>query len=618
MSDQTLLLLVVGVTIVLYITQVIRIEVTSLFVIVVLPALGILDGKEALSGFSSSATLTVGSMLVLSVALERAGVVDYAARLLSRGKGSGIRGLLVVLAVPTAVISAFINNTPVVALMIPVTLTLARRAGIAPSKVLLPVSYFSILGGTCTLFGTSTNIIVNDLYRQSGGPGLGVFEFAPLGIVYCVVGISYILLFAPRLLPDRKGFSDLVAVQAPGHFVTEVTLKPGSKHAGRTLAQVFPPAREITVIEVVRGEEPYMKPAGDFVLEEGDMLFVESTARPIYHVMADPELERGTAVEDDKLVPLFELLAGEALEGADGESNDAASPGDERVGNVDLRIAEAIVTPNSTFIGRRVRALGLSRKHGVQVLALRRLGRRHQYKLLDLSLRAGDVLLVQGEPESLRLLAEEGDVILVEGVERSLTFPEKAPLALGILAAVVVLAALEVAPIVMLALAGVGLMLLTRCIDARDTVRALDPQVILLLAGTIPLGLAMEKSGLAGEIATKFVELVGDRGTWVIIAGLYVLTITLTEIVSNNACAVLLTPIALGIATQVGMDAKPLMMAIAFGASASFATPIGYQTNTLVMGPGGYKFVDYFRIGLPLNLVMAATASLLIPWFFPP
>jgi di/tricarboxylate transporter len=290
---------------------------------------------------------------------------------------------------------------------------------------------------------------------------------------------------------------------------------------------------------------------------------------------------------------------------------------------VDLRIAEAVVTPTSQFVGRRVRSLGLSRRHGVQVLAIRRLGRQHHTQLRDLRLHAGDVLLVQGEPAHLRNVHEEGDFLLIEGVERTLTFPERAPLAAGILAAVVLLAALGVAPIVLLALAGVGAMLATRCLATRDALRAVDPEVVLLLAGTIPLGLALEQAGLAARAAEWMVRIAGTdvagtaAGGVLLVGALYLLTSLLTEVLSNNAAAVLLTPIALGVAAQAGVDPKPLLVAIAFGASASFATPIGYQTNTLVMGPGGYRFADYLRVGVPLNALMAVTATVLIPVFWP-
>jgi di/tricarboxylate transporter len=587
--ENTLYLLVLGLAVALYATQALRIEVTSLGVIVALAALRILTPEQALSGFSNPATVTVACMLVLSAGLQRAGVVDYISAVLTRWADGGLVRLVATLALPTAGLSAFMNNTPVVALMIPVALALARRAGQAPSQVLLPLSYASILGGTCTLFGTSTNILIHELYIKSGGPGLGVFTFAPLGLILLGIGLLYVLLVA-RFLPRRLGLSELLSAQAPGRFVAELVLPSDSRHSGRSIAQAFPRELDVSVLEVVRDEEAHLKPAPEFRLEPRDGVFLEGEARAIHRLLSDPHLAAGTAIEDDRRV---------------------------RISRVDLRIAEAVVRPNSRFLQRRIRALGLSRRYGIQVLGVRRLGRHHQQNLRDMRLRAGDVLLVQGEPHSLRLLQEEGDVLLVEGVELSLTFPRRAPIALGTLAGVVALATLGAAPIAVLSLAGVAMLLATRCLDVRDAVRAIDPSVLLLLAGTFPLGLAMEETGIARELAMGVAGVLGDASPHLFLGGIYLLTSVLTALLSNNATAVLLTPVVLGIASEMGYRPLPFLMAVLFGASACFATPMGYQTNALVMGPGGYRFRDYLYAGLPLNLILAVVSAAFIPLFWP-
>jgi di/tricarboxylate transporter len=589
-AEATLVLALLAVTVLLLVTQVVRIEVVSLGVIFVLGVSGVVAPAEALSGFSSEATLTVVAMLVLSAALERAGIVDYVSHSLAKSGQGSLRRLLLVLMLPTALFSAFMNNTPVVALMVPVVLALGKRFDVPGSKLLIPISYAAILGGTCTLIGTSTNILVDSLYRQSGGEGFGMFEFSGLGLVYVGVGLAYVVLVGPRLLPRRTVLNELLAASAPGNYVTEVVIRSGSRLCGRPLDEVLGRNADVTVLEVVRDEEAIVGPGADLMLEADDILLVESGARAIHSLLSSTDVEQGTVVADEERVSIQ---------------------------RVDLRVAEMVVTPGSSFVGSVVRDLGLSRRFGIQVLAIRRLGRHHKVKLRDWELRPGDVLLVQGEPAPLRALQEDGDVLLIEGVESDLTFPKKAPLVLGIFAAVVLAATMGLASIVFLALAGVGLMLLTRSIEIREMVRAVDPAVLFLLAGMIPLGKAMETSGLAATVAAWAVELAEPYGPWVLVGVCYLLTSMLTEVLSNNATAVLLTPIVLGIAGRMGLDPKPLLVAVAFGASASFATPIGYQTNTLVMGPGGYLFRDFVRIGLPLNLILAVVAMVLIPLVWP-
>lgn len=596
----------------------VRVEIVSLSLIAVLGLARLLAPGDVFSGFSSQATLAVGAMLMLSAGLERTGVVEYLAGFLGRHAGTSPARTLLALALPTALLSAFMNNTAIVALMIPVTLRLARRGSHKPSRFLLPVSYFAILGGTCTLIGTSTSLLVDSLAREAGRPGFGMFEFTGLGLCYLVVGGAFLLLVGVRLLPERTGFTDLLAVQAPGRFITEIVLRGPGRYVGRTIAEAFGSGDALKVLELVRDEEPRLTPGGDEVLALGDVLYVESTAQELHQLLADPHVGHGPAAADDERALVGQVLAGEMTPDGNALFQEGADGSEPRAKRVDLRLAEAVVTPNSSFVGRAVRELGLGRRRGVQVLALRRLGRQHHADLRALRLKPGDVLLVQGESAALRDIHEEGDFLLIEGVEKTLTFPRKAPLAVGILLAVVALAAADAAPFALLAVAGVAAMLATRCLGVREAAGALDPAVLLLLAAMIPLGKAMEQSGFAALIADRIVGLAGVAGPFVLISALYLLTSLLTEVLSNNAAAVLLTPISLEIAASMEMAPEPLLIAVTFGASASFSTPIGYQTNTMVMGPGGYAFRDYLRVGVPMNLLMWLTASLLIPVFWAP
>ena len=586
-----LLVMILSLTLVLLVTQLIRIEVVALSVIALLGLSGILTPGEALSGFANPAMLTVAAMLVLSAGLERAGIVDYIGRAIARRAHGSLTRVLLLLAMPTAFFSAFMNNTAVVALLIPVAVTLGRSLDQPASKLLIPISFISILGGTCTLIGTSTNILVDGLYRQAGGPGFGMFELSGLGLVYLAIGGVYVILAAPRWLPHRTVLASLMGDSEGGKFVTEVSVPTGSVLIGKRIQDVLGNDAKVRVLELVRQEEATVGPGQATELKAGDVLLIEGSARTIHEMIEQRRVEYGTAISDADRTPIR---------------------------RVDLRMVEAVITPGSNFLHHKVQDLGLNRRLGIRVLALRRLGRHHQYKLRSLGVRSGDVLLLQGERDALRNLQEEGDVLLIEGVEQTLTFPDKAPLALGILLTVVGLAAGDVAPLVLLALAGVGAMLLTGCLTIPLATRALDSSVLFLLAGMIPLGVAMEKAGLAAVIADFVVGIAGPYGPVVMIGAVYLLTSVLTEVLSNNAAAVLLTPICLGIAVQLGIDPKPLLVAITFGASASFATPIGYQTNTMVMGPGGYLFRDFLRIGVPLNILLAIVATLLIPLFWSP
>lgn len=586
-----LLVILLIVTLVLLVTQVVSFEITALAVIATLGLTGLLEPSEALSGFSSAATLTVAAMLVLSAGLERTGVVDYVGRFLARRADGGLSGLLLWLAIPTVLFSAFMNNTAIVAMMIPVALLVSRRLQTSPSKLLIPISYLSILGGTCTLIGTSSNILIDSLYRRSGGPGFGMFEFTALGVLYVIAGGVYVVFIVPRWLPDRSSLAAMASKNGAGEFVTEVTIPENSPFIGRRPGELAAGDGALRVLQLVRNGVVMLGPLPDSEIRAGDVLLVEGSARTIHDILDQRRIVQDTATG-----------------GAD----------QVKIRRVDLRMVEAVIAPNSRLVRRRVRDLRLDRRFGVRVVAVRRQGRPHRFDLQSLDIRSGDVLLLQGEERSLQSVQDEGDVLLIEGVEKTLTFPRKAPLAIAILAAVVTLAATGVAPLVLLAFAGVGLMLLTGCLTLPHATRALEPSVLILLAAMIPLGLAMEKAGLAEVIADGVVDFAGPHGPIFLIGAFYLLTSFLTEVLSNNAAAVLLTPICLGTASKLGMAPEPLLVALAFGASASFATPVGYQTNTMVMGPGGYKFRDYLKVGLPMNLLMAIVATLVIPLFWAP
>ena len=571
-------------------TQAIRIELTALLMMLSLALTGILTPAEALSGISNEATITVAAMLILSAGLARTGALDQLAHYFERMDVGKPRTFLLGLGLAVAIPSAVLNNTAVVIMMIPVVLRICQRKGLEPSKLMIPLSYFSILGGTLTLIGTSTNILVHSLYRDAGGPGFEMFEFTPMGFCYLLLGGTFLFLFSNKLLPKRKVLSQLLEPHDRKSFVTEITISDKSRMAGKTIGEVVAGSESIRILEIVRGEEVLLAPDEDEVVSAGDNLLIEGSAVAIDKLLQRQGLDLASAVADAQRV---------------------------KISRIDLLMVEAVVTPSSTFSNQRLSEIGLNRHYGVKVLAIQRMGRHLQMRLREMKLQIGDVLLVQGEEESLAELEQTGDVLLIEGIDKASRFSGKAPVAVAILGGVVALAAFGVLPLSIAALTGAAVMLLTRCLRIRGAIAALESSVLLLLAGAIPLGIAMQKTGMAEALARSIVHSAQGFGPMALVGSVYLVTSLLTAFLTNNATAVLLTPIILEIARDTGFDAKPLLVAITFGASASFFTPIGYQTNLLVMGPGGYKFRDYFKIGIIMNLILWIAATIMIPIFWP-
>ena len=625
-ADQIVLLVIIVATTTLYITNWLPTEVTSTLAIALLVLTGILQPTQALSGFSSTATITVAAMFVLSAGLMRTGALEAVTLHLGRfAKGNATR-LLLLLAVVEIPASAFMNNTPVVVMMVPVVISLCRQFRLRASKFLLPVSYFAILGGTCTLIGTSTNILVDDLYRQAGGPGFSLFEFSLLGICYAVAGTLFLTLFGQRLLPNRAPLANLLGDRQFTTYVTEILVTGESKLAGRPARDVFrnialdsravvtPPnlsrqhrrlqrptgatvpqrqdrTEPLRLLQVIRYEQEHQAEAlAGLIIQVGDLLVVTGSAKEISLFLEVNQAEIATVVQDEERTP---------------------------VTNLEERVVEAVVLAGSNTTGRRLSDLKLSRRYQVKVMGLQHHGRQQVTGLRQQRIETGDLLLLRGSTASLQNAADGCQLMLVEGVDDLLIRKSKNRVALVIMAAVVVLASLSQLPIVVLALAGAGLMVATRCLRVDEAVRSLEPATLLLLAATIPIGVAMESTGLVNTIVDGIITVIGTQNHLQLLAVFYITTALLTEIISNNAVAVLLTPVALQLASQMGVDPTPLLVAVMFGASAAFMTPFGYQTNAIVMGPGGYKFVDYLRIGAPLQIIMSITAITVIPILWP-
>ncbi|RME47019.1 MAG: SLC13 family permease, partial [Deltaproteobacteria bacterium] len=502
--------------------------------------------------------------------------------------GTSPTRLILVSSLVIAPFSAFINNTPIVVLFVPIILSVASQLGISPSKLLIPASYAAIVGGTCTLIGTSTNIVVgamvSDVWKIS------IFEFAHLGLIYVAICIVYLVTVGHRLLPERETLSYQIQEGRLREYVTEVEITPRASLVGKPLGKTFLVAHPgIKIVQVIRGDEILWPPYDELILEPHDLLILRGNASDIFALRERKDLNfiPDEAAEELKITPM------------------------------EATLAELVIMPNSPLIGRTLKGFGFRERYGVVALAIMRHDEHLREKASEVRLRLGDILLISGDIHRIQALRNSEDFLLLEGVDDTIVQKDKAKVALTIIAAVVLLAAFDVMPILPLAISGGIAMVLTGCLPLKHAYRSIDVSIIMLIAGTLSLGKALDKTGAAHLVAEGMVDLLGGFGPVVLLSGTYFLTMVLTELMSNTASAALMTPIALNIAATFHVDPKPFIIAIIFSASASFSTPIGYQTNTFVYGPGGYRFLDYFKVGAPLNLILWLTASLLIPRFWP-
>jgi di/tricarboxylate transporter len=574
-----LTILVVAAMFIMFLRETLPTEVVALAGAATLLAIGVLPYADAQAVLSNSAPWTIAAMFIVMGALVRTGALDVLTRLAERYAKTNPKGTVVGVILSVMGASAIMNNTPVVVVMIPVVVQLSQTLGTKASKLLIPLSYAAIMGGSLTLIGTSTNLLVDGVARSQGMEPFGIFEIMPMGLVVCAWGLIYMSLFARKLLPDRDSMANMLSDRSKMKFFTEAVIPPESNLIGREVLDVKLFKREgVRLVDVVRGDVSLRRALQEVTLQIGDRVVLRTEMTELLSLQANKELKRV-----------------------------------DQLSAVETTTVEVLITPGCRMVGRSLGSMRLRRRYGVYPLAVHRRNQNIGRQLDDLIVKVGDTLLLEGAGEDIARLSTDMDMVDVSHPSARAYRRGHAPIAIAALAGIVILAALNVAPILLLAVVAVALVLVTGCIDAEEAFSFVDGRLLALIFSMLAVGAGLQNSGAITLLVDNIAPTLGTLPLTVVIFCVFLLTTILTEIVSNNAVAVIMTPIAISLAAALGIDARPLVVAVMIAASCAFATPIGYQTNTLVYGPGGYRFTDFMRIGIPLNLSMSLLASAVIP-----
>ncbi|HBQ99562.1 MULTISPECIES: SLC13 family permease [unclassified Roseofilum] len=586
----TLTVVVLG--LISFISEWLPADITALSIAIALMLLGLVTPEEGISGFSNPATVTVMAMFILSSGITKTGVIQVVRNRIIRWAGNNPSQQVFVMGSIVGPISGFINNTAIVAIFLPIIEEWSKRQKISPSKLLIPLSYSTILGGLLTLIGTSTNILASGVSAQLGYGEFSVFQFTKLGVLVFIIGLTYLALVAPKLLPDHQTY--LVGEDYNlKDYVSEVVISPRSSLIGKTLQRTKIQRKfDLDVLEIIRDKQRFSQPLGDKVLNAGDILVIRSSREELLKIRESRGLEILADVKFQEQ-PIEKVIAS----------------GEEK-------IAEVLILSNSRLIGTTLKELRFRQRYNATVLAIRRGAEFVQGRLGKIRLKFGDLLLVQGPRQSFLGLQTTRELLVLEEKPVDISRRQKAKTALGITTGVIVLAAFNILPILVSSLTGVVLMIMTGCLKPGEVYGSVRWDVIFLLASLIPLGIAMNKSGATQWLAQKLIHLGGNFSGYWILFFFFIITSLLTEILSNNASVILMLPIAVEVAKTLDLNPYAFMYAVVFAASNSFMTPIGYQTNAMVYSPGGYKFFDFTKVGAPLSILMMFTVPLLINFIY--
>ena len=578
----------------LFVTEKFPLDVTALLILSILLLGKFLTPEEAISGFANPAVITIGLLFILSHALQKTRLLEYLIirinKLVSRSRNLGLGVYLLTIGIA----SALMNNTAIVAIFMPVTIRLAHQYKISPSKLLIPLSYAAIMGGTLTLVGTSTNLLVNAIYIDNGGEALGMFEFARYGWIPLIIGLAYIIWVAPLILPSRTITSSLTKSYHMAGYLTEMKISNDSPLVGKTCRERnINQNYDVMVLDIQREGHLISTKVGEEIIQSGDILFVKGA---VENFLRMKEVEKISLLTDEKLTQ-------KELEQED---------------NV---LMECMLTDKSDIIGKTLMQSNFRKRFRTFILAIRRDGSIIRKKVAHVILHTYDTLLIYGRRKQIDKLAINGDFILLGEVQAELVKSRYWWVSILAIISTIILAAFGILPILKGAIISAVILLMFKIISPNEAYQSIHWQVIILIAALIPLGIVIESTGTAtfiGElISNTVVGFSTDVQPYILLGLIYLITMILTEVSSNTATAIIMTPIVMAVTNQIGIDPRPFIFAVCFAASASFITPVGYQTNLMVYGPGGYKFSDFIKVGMPLSIIFWLLAILLIPIIWP-